>query len=230
MTTTSTGLPPMRPFTPEECDALVSAGIIVDGEQDAVLSGTRLFNVDEYLDMEKAGILHEDDRIELMDGKIIAMSPIGDYHEFATDWINMLLASALFGLAMVRIQGSIRLHNFSAPEPDVAVLRMRSFDDIRPYFSDDIHFVIEVADSSLRYDSGPKLARYAAAGIPEVWIANLRVREVTVYADPSGSEYENVATYRAGDSISPIAFPDIVLAVDEFMPPATHGRDAETSI
>ena len=229
MTTTQTGLPPMRPFTPEECDALVSAGIIAEGEQAAVLCGVRLFNVDECIEMVNVGVLQKEDRVELIDGKLIIMSPIGNYHEFATDWVNMLLASALFGLAMVRIQGSIRLHNLSAPEPDVAVLRMRSFGDIRPYYSNDIYFVIEVADSSLRYDSGAKLARYAAAGIQEVWIANLRVREVTVYTNPSGSEYEDAATYRSGDSISPGAFPDVALAVDQFMPPATHGRDAEAS-
>ena len=139
----------------------------------------------------------------------------------------MLLASALVGRAVVRVQGSIRLHIRSAPQPDVAMLRMRSFDDIRPYYPDDIFFVIEVADSSLSYDSGPKLARYASAGIPEVWVANLRVREVTAYADPSGPEYATVNTYRAGDSISPRAFHDISMTVDEFMPPASEGRDAQ---
>ena len=230
MTTTKTGLPPMRPFTREECDALVSAGIIAEGEQAAVLSGTRLFNVDEYLDMVRAGVLQKEDRVELIDGKIISMAPYGIYHLFSTDWLTMLLASVLFGRAIVRIQGSIRLHNFSEPEPDVAVLRMRSLDDIRPYYPDDVYFVIEVADSSLRYDSGPKLARYAAAGISEVWIANLRAREVTVYTNPSGSEYASVNVYRPGDSISPGAFPDVAVAVDEFMPPASHGRDAETSV
>ena len=229
MTTTQTGLPPMRAFTPEECDALVSAGIIAEGEQAAVLSGKRLFNVGEYLAMEVAGVLHEDDRIELMDGKIIIMAPIGDSHTFGTDWLTMILAPLFAGLAMVRIGGPIYLNERSAPQPDVAVVRI--FHTVEGAHSqpDDVYFVIEVADSSLRYDSGPKLARYAAAGIPEVWIANLRVREVTVYADPSGPEYATVSTYRAGDSISPGAFPDVVLAVDEFMPPATHGRDAETS-
>ena len=227
MTTAVTGLPPMRPFTPEECEALVSAGIIAEGEQADVLAGVRLFDVDEYIDMVRAGVLQKEDRIELIDGKIIIMAPIGNSHQFGTDWLTMLLAHTLFGRAIVRIQGSIRLHNFSAPEPDVAVLRMRSFDDIRPYYPDDIYFVIEVADSSLRYDSGPKLARYAAAGIPEVWIANLRIREVTVHTDPSDSTYANINTYRPGDSISPRAFPDVALAVDEFMPPATHGRDVQ---
>ena len=228
MTTTRTQLPPMRPFTRQECEALVAAGIIADGEQNAVMSGTRLFNVDEYLDMEKSGVLHEDDRIELMDGLIITMAPIGNFHVYGTGWLTMFLVPALAGRALVLVQCPIYLNDLSAPQPDFAV--------VRPYTSpsrsypDDVYFVIEVADSSLRYDSGPKLARYAAAGIPEVWIANLRIREVTVYADPSGSEYASVSAYRTGDSISPRAFPDVALAVDDFMPPATHGRDAETSV
>ena len=211
MTTTKTQLPPtqlppMRLFTPDECEILVSAGIITEGEQSAVLEGTRLFDVEEYVGMAKAGVLHKEDRIELMDGKIVIMAPIGNHHQFGTDWLTMLLAPLLVGRAIVRVQGSIRLHYRSAPEPDIAVLRMRSFDDIRPYYPNDIDFVVEVADSSLSYDTGAKLARYAAAGIPEVWVANLRIREVTVYADPSGSAYASFDVYRAGDSISPLAF------------------------
>ena len=225
MTTAVTGLPPMRPFTTQECEALVSAGIIAEGEQADVLAGVRLFNVGEYLEMVKAGVLHEDDRIELMDGKIIVMAPIGDFHVFGTDWLTMILVPLFVGRAIVRIGGPIYLNDRSAPQPDVAVVRLST----SPSRSnpDDVYFVIEVADSSLRYDSGPKLARYAAAGIPEVWVANLRVREVTVHTHPSGSEYATVNTYRPGDSISPRAFPDVVLAVDEFMPPATQGRDVQ---
>ena len=230
MTTTQTGLPPMRLFTPDECDALLSAGIIAEGEQAAVLCGKRLFNVDEYLAMEKAGVLHEDDRIELMDGKIIFMAPIGDPHIGGTAWLTMLLASALVGRALVLVQCPIYLNDQSAPQPDFAVVRLRPITETARYYPPDVYFVIEVADGSLPYDSGPKLARYAAAGIPEVWIANLRMREVTVYADPSGPEYTSVSTFRGGDSISPGAFPDMALAVDEFMPPATHGQDTETSV
>ena len=227
MTTTVTGLPPMRPFTPQECETLVSAGIIAEGEQADVLSGVRLFNVNEYLDMEKAGILHEDDRIELMDGKIIVMAPIGDPHIGGTAWLTMFLASALVGRALVLVQCPIYLNDHSAPQPDFAVVRMRPITETARYYPPDVYLVIEVADSSLRYDSGPKLARYAAAGIPEVWIANLRIREVTVYADPSDSTYTTINTYRPGDSVSPRAFPDVTLAVDDFMPPATYGRDVQ---
>ncbi len=230
MSTTRTQLPPIRPFTSEECEALVAAGIIAEGEKSAVLAGKRPFNVDEYLDMEKVGILHEDDRIELMDGKIFVMAPIGDSHVFGTDWLTMILARLFFGRAMVRIGGPIYLNDRSAPQPDVAVVRIFHTVEEAHTLPEDVYFVIEVADSSLPYDTGAKLSRYAAAGISEVWVANLRVREVTAYADPSGSDYATSRTYRPGESISPRAFPDVAVAVDEFMPPATHGGDAETSV
>ena len=218
-TLTMIGMPPARPFSPQECAALARAGIIDAGEQADVLAGRRRFTVDEYLAMEVAGILHEDDRVELIDGEIIIMPPISDPHETGTDWLNRLLVPPLINRAMVRVQGAIRLNDRSAPQPDVAVLRERPLSEVRPYFPQDVYLVIEVADSSLAFDQGPKLARYAAAGIPEVWIANLRAQEVTAYADPSGSEYASVRTYRAGDTISPRAFPDVTLAVSDFMPP-----------
>ncbi len=227
MTTAKTQLPPVRPFTAAECAILVSAGIINDAEQAAVLEGTRLFDVDEYLEMVKAGVLLKEDRIELIDGKIIVMAPIGDSHVFGTDWLTMILAPLFAGLAIVRIGGPIYLNDRSAPQPDVTVVRI--FHTVEEAHSrpDDVYFVIEVADSSLAYDTGAKLARYAAAGIPEVWVANLRIREVTAYADPSGSEYSSATTYRSGDSISPRAFPDVAVTIEDFMPPATHGNGAE---
>ena len=222
MTTTQTitGLPPMRPFTPQECRALAAAGIIAPDEQAAVLTGARPFTADEFQDMEKFGILHEDDRLELIDGKIIIMSPIGDSHEFGTDWLTMLLAPALAGRAMVRVQGTVRLNDRTTPQPDIIVYRMRPFaDGPAPRYPSDVHFIIEVANTSLRYDSGPKLARYAAAGIPEVWIANLRNRQVAAHTDPVGDQYTTTRTYHPGQTITPQAFPDIALPINDFMPP-----------
>jgi Uma2 family endonuclease len=99
--------------------------------------------------------------------------------------------------------------------------------EVGPYFPPDVYLVIEVADSSLSYDRGAKLARYAAAGVPEVWVVNLRAREVTAYTALSGSEYTTVRTCRAGESVSPQAFPDLALAVDDFIPPAA-GPPGET--
>ena len=221
-TAIATDLPPLRQFTPAECQALAAAGIIADGEQAAVLNKARLFNVDEYLAMETAGILHEDDRLELMDGRIIIMAPIGDYHMGGANWLNTLLVPPLIGRAQVQVGGPIYLNDYSAPQPDLAIVRIRPITEVGRYYPSDVYCVIEVAHSSLSYDRGPKLARYAAAGIPEVWIANLRTREVTIHTNPAGSRYANARTYRPGETVSPQAFPDVVLAVNDFMPPASR--------
>ena len=224
--TTATQLPPPRPFTADECKTLVAAGIIADGEQAAVLAGKRRFTVGESLAMLEAGVLHEDDRVELVDGVLICMAPIGDYHVGGTIWLNQLLVQVLAGRALVQPQCPIYLNDRSAPEPDLAVVRWRPISESSRSFPSDVHLVIEIADSSLQYDSGPKLGRYAAAGIPEVWIAGLRAREVIAHANPVGSEYTTVRTYRSGESISPGAFPDVSLAINDFLPPAP-GPDVE---
>ena len=221
-TKTTTELPPMRPFTPQECRALTAAGIIAPGEQAAVLTGARLFNVDEYLAMERAGILHEDDRIELMDGKIIIMAPIGEYHVGGANWLTMLLVPPLAGRAIVQVGGPIYLNDHSAPQPDFAVVKIRPITEVGRSYPSDVYFVIEVADTSLPYDSGPKLARYAAAGIPEVWVANLRNRQVAAHTDPVGDQYTTTRTYHPGQTITPQAFPDIALPINDFMPPSSR--------
>ena len=225
MTTATTWLPSARPFTPEECATLTAAGIIAEDEQADVLAGKRRFTVDECLAMLEAEVLHEDDRIELIDGELLIMAPIGDNHENTTDWLNELCVHAFGGRAMMRVQGSIRLNNMSAPQPDIAILRRRRLGDARPYYPEDIFVVIEVANTSLRYDSGPKLARYAAAGIVEVWVVNLRDGTVTVYTGLSDSAYTSIRTYQPGESISPQAFPDVSLAVADFVVPPDGSFD-----
>ena len=221
-TLTMVGMPPARPFSAEECAAMAQAGIIDASEQADVLAGRHRFTVDDYVAMEASGILYKSDRVELIDGVIIVMPPIGDRHVGGTNWAATLFVPPLIGRATVQMAGPIYLNDNTAPEPD-AVLRRWSAPGSGATgraTPDDVYLVIEFADSSLAYDRGAKMARYAAAGIPEVWIANLRAREVTSYAEPSGAEYAAVRTYRVGDSISPLAFPDVVLAVSDFMPPA----------
>ena len=229
MTTTLTtnAMPPARPFNVEECAALVQAGIIDAGEQADVVAGSRRFTVEEYLAMERAGILHEDDRVELIDGVIIIMPPIGIRHTGGTSWGTTLFVPPLIGRATVLVGDPVYLNDRSAPQPDIALVTWNPPGSgvIRRTTPEDVYLIVEFADTSLAYDQGPKLARYAAAGIPEVWVANLRAREVTAYAEPSGSEYASVRTYGAGDTISPRAFPDVVLAVSDFMPPVGPDTD-----
>ncbi len=225
MATTAAQFPRTRPFTAEECRALAEAGVIAGSEQAGVLTGARLFTADEYAAMAEAGILGQDERLELMDGAIVVMAPINVPHMRGTDYSSQALILALGNRAMVRVQGSILLNNRAMPQPDVAVLRRRALDDMERDSAADVYWLIEFADSSLEYDLGVKLARYAESGIPEVWVANLRAREVLVHTEPSGSEYTAVRACRAGQSISPQAFPDVALAVDDFMPPATESRE-----
>ena len=182
----------------------------------------RLFTVAEYLTMGEAGILHEDEYVELVAGEIIQMAAIGNRHLFCTDALTMLFAPALVGRAIVRVQGSIQLDEYGMPQPDIVLLRHRPDYHVETATPEDVLLLIEVADSSLEYDYGPKSEFYAAAGILEFWIANLRTGEVEVRTDPVGTEYTAIRTVPADGSISPRAFPDLTLELRDFMPPATQ--------
>ena len=188
----------------------------------AVAPTRRRFTVAEYYAMADAGILAPDERVELLDGDVILMAAVLDWHAFVVDWLNENLMLPLQGRAQVRIQNPTRLNDYSEPEPDVMLLRRR--DDF--YRSGhpapaDVLLLIEVSDSSLSFDRGQKLTRYAAAGIPEAWIVNWPDRRIESYADPAGDEYATVRYYEPGESISPHAFPDIALEVDQIVPPET---------
>ena len=207
----------IRRFTAAEMEAMVAAGIVAASEREAVAAGRR-FTVDEYLALGAAGILAKEERIELLDGEIICMAPIGNRHMNSVDWVARLMHPAIGSRAMVRVQGSIQLDDASMPEPDIAVIRLRSVNDIAPALPFDVYLLVEVADSSLEFDLGEKLARYAAAGIPEVWIANLRAGELVVNTEPEGSAYTNVRVIPLDGSVSPQAFPDVVLELADFIP------------
>ena len=180
----------------------------------------RLFTVADYTAMAEAGILHEDEHLELLAGEIIQMAAIGNRRLFCTDSLNMLLVPALAGRAIVRVQGSIQLDDYGMPQPDIVLLRPRPGYHAETAKPEDVLLLIEVADSSLEFDYGPKSEFYAAAGIPEMWIANLRAGEVEARADPVGTEYTAVHVIPADGGISPRAFPDVTLRLSEFMPPA----------
>ncbi len=177
----------------------------------------RRFTVDEYCAMADAGIFAEEERIELLDGEIFVMPPIGPPHEFGTDLLNRELAHLLYDRALVRVQNSLRLDDYGLPEPDIAVVRFRDdYHRNRPTPAD-VLLVIEIADSSLRYDRNVKLPRYAAAGIPEVWIANVPARQVEAFHDPVDGVYQSSRIVPADGRISPRTFPDVVLTVGDFL-------------
>ncbi len=177
----------------------------------------RRFTVSEYCAMAEAGILAEDERIELLDGELIVMAPIGNPHADGTDRLEESLKEKLRGRARVRVQGPVQINDDSLLQPDIAVLRLRDDYHRETATAADVLLLVEVADRSLRHDREVKLPRYAAAGIPEVWIANLRTRQVEAYDDPAGGVYQGRRVIPAAGRLSPRAFPDVVLAVADFL-------------
>ena len=172
----------------------------------------RKITVDEYHRMADAGILGPEERVELLDGVIIEMSPINPPHNSCVARVSRWFDRRVGDRAIVFTQGSFRLSGFSEPEPDFLLARYR--DDFyrtahpRP---EDVLLIIEVADTTLRYDRDDKLPRYAAAAIPEAWIADVKRNRLTVYRDPSPDGYRQVITLTRRATISPLAFRDLEL-------------------
>jgi len=174
----------------------------------------RRFTRKDYHRMAEVGILGPKDRVELIRGEIVEMSPIGKRHNGGVDNLNMLLVPPLVGRAIVRVQGSIVLGDDTEPEPDMAVLRLRP----APYrevdaTAEDVLLLVEAAESSLAYDRSTKLGLYAEAGIVEYWIVDVVGRTVEVHRDPRDGVYADVGRLTGDATVSPRAFPDVSLSL-----------------
>jgi Uma2 family endonuclease len=174
----------------------------------------RLFTAEEYMRMAEVGILGEDERIELIRGEILTMSPIGPRHCTAVDRFTRLLVMALGERAWVRVQGTVRLFPDTMPEPDLAVLRLRDYRHTHPT-PEDIRLVVEVAETSLAYDRGRKAALYAEAGIPEYWVADTQAEAIEVNREPDGRRYRQSMHLTGAATVSPLAFPDVVVRLPD---------------
>jgi Uma2 family endonuclease len=170
----------------------------------------RLLTADEYHRMEEAGILHEDDRVELVEGELVAMAPIGSAHADTVNILSRLLILSVGDRGVVAIQNPIRLDARNEPQPDFAVVRSRP-DGYRSALPgpDDVLLIIEVADSSLDYDRGPKRALYARHNITELWIVSLAAGEVEVHRSPVGENYTAVTRVGASETLEIAALPGI---------------------
>ena len=174
----------------------------------------RLFTADEYMRMAEVGVLRRGERIELIHGEILTMSPIGTRHCAFVDRFTRLLVTALGERAWVRVQGTVRLFPDTMPEPDLAVLRLRDYRDAHPT-PEDILLVIEVAETSLAYDRGRKAALYAEAGIPEYWVTDAVGEAVEVHREPHGQRYRQSIRFTGAATVSPLAFPDVVVRLPD---------------
>ena len=159
----------------------------------AIQVARRQFTVTEYDRMIEAGILQEHDRVELIDGEIFEMSPIGSRHAACVNRLNALLTHQAGHQAIVSIQNPIRLGDYSEPEPDIAVLKPHSDYYVQAHPTvDDILLVIGVAETSLEYDREIKIPRYAEAGIAEVWLLDLQHQVIMVYTQPQNTTYHHI--------------------------------------
>jgi Uma2 family endonuclease len=180
----------------------------------AIQTSRRLFTVAEYEQMAEAGIFREDDRLELIDGEIFEMSPIGSRHAACVRRLQRLLAQALGDRVLVDTQNPVILDDASEPLPDVVVLKNRS--DLyaaRHPSPDDIFLVIEVADTSLSYDQEVKVPAYARSDIPEVWVVDLNSTSVHVYRTPTAVGYQEHTHVQSDATLAPEAFSECALPV-----------------
>ena len=156
----------------------------------------------------------EHERVELLYGLLVSTRPHGPAHDATVDRLTTLLVRALGDRARVRIQGAFAASDDSEPEPDVTVLPPGDYDDEHPR---EAWLVIEVAESSLAKDRGPKARLYAASKVPEYWIVNLVDRIIEVHADPTAGVYRSLRRAPRGETISLVKFPDVELAVAEIL-------------
>ena len=173
------------------------------------------FSFDDVLGMVEAGLLSEDDRVELIGGELIDMAPIGAGHDGVVSGLTRALVLACGDRGIVRVQSTLLLGPQDAPQPDFTVVRPRAdFYTTRHPGAADTFLVVEVADSSLRYDRMVKLPLYARAGAPEYWIVDLRARLLDAYRNPSPDGYAAPTTHKPGERLPLAAAPEIVVPLD----------------
>lgn len=174
------------------------------------------FSVVDYGLMIKAGILKKEDRVELIDGDVLIMAPIGSRHAASVKRLNRLLMSRIGDDHIVGVQDPVDLNEYTEPEPDLTVVLARPdfYAEAHPRPSD-IRLVIEVADSSLAYDRNEKVPRYSQSMIPEVWLVDVEAERVTVFTEPGPLGYANESIKARGTTIRSTSVGGLQVKVNE---------------
>lgn len=178
----------------------------------------RLFTVNEYHQMAHTGILGESDRVELLEGELVEMSPIGTRHAACVKRLNNLFSQRLSQRALVSVQDPIHLGERSEPQPDLVLLKPRAdfYSQSHPQ-PRDILLIIEVADTSVDYDRQVKIPLYAQAGIIEIWLLDLVKEFVEVYRQPVAREYTEIQQLQRQQFLSPLTFSDMRVTISELL-------------
>jgi Uma2 family endonuclease len=176
----------------------------------------RRFTVEEYHRMGEAGIFAEGERVELIEGEVIEMNPIGSRHAACVKMLTKLLSGALGEDLLLDVQNPVRLSGGLEPQPDLMVVRARDYRDSLPG-SEDVVLVIEVSDTTLGYDRNVKLPLYARAGIKEAWIVDLPNKGIERHNDPSQNGYGRMQRVGPGKTLASEVFPDLVFNTDSLI-------------
>jgi Uma2 family endonuclease len=176
------------------------------------------FTVDDYHRMAETGILSENDRTELIEGEIIQMSPIGDPHFNAVNRATMIFARGIGDRVVVSVQNPAVMDRHNEPQPDVVLIRPREgfYGSGKPD-PEDVVLLIEISDTSLRFDQEVKLPVYARNGVREVWIVDLQDEVIRVHREPKGKTYTSIEIKQRNEQISPQAFPDFSVNVSDLI-------------
>lgn len=176
-------------------------------------------SVQEYLRMGEAGVFAAGAHLELVEGEIVEMAPIGSRHAGAVNILIRLFGRLAGDLAIISAQNPLIVGDRSVPQPDVALLRPRadSYSSAHPTAAD-VLLVVEVADTTLIFDIGTKIPLYARYGIPEAWVLDLQERAVRVFRDPGASGYRTSFTVSGEDSVTALALPAAVIALPALFP------------
>ncbi|MDQ6694852.1 MAG: Uma2 family endonuclease [Chloroflexota bacterium] len=178
----------------------------------------KIWSTDEYEQMIRKGILAEDERVELIRGEVVKMAAIGPRHLACVILLQEMFHELLGRTDMVSTQNSIRLHDNSMPQPDIALLKRRrnAYADQLPT-ARDVLLLVEVVDSSLQADRTAKVPLYAEAGIPQVWLVNLEKGVVEVYSDPVNGSFEMTSVVQHGETLALPGGLERTLSVDDVL-------------
>ncbi len=178
----------------------------------------RRFDVSEYYRMADAGILREDDRVELIEGEIIQMGPIGSRHAARVTRAERVLRRHLGEVVTVRTQNPVRLDDYSEPEPDIALVKPKGnlYEDAHPG-PREVFLILEISDTSSAFDRQVKAPMYARAGIAELWLELITEECIEIYTEPANGVYGRIRQARRSESLTPLCFPQVSIPVDELL-------------
>ncbi len=175
------------------------------------------FAVDDYYKMIELGMLKDYERAEIIDGELIRKMSIGDRHAYVVDILNRLFNKSLTDDILIRIQNPLRLTDYDEPQPDIVLADLTKYDGKRHPRPAETILVVEVSDSTLKYDRDVKMPLYAEAEIPEVWIVNLQNEIIEVHQQPSVGIYQLAKIFKQGEVVKSSVLPELSLDVDSLL-------------